>query len=403
MGSTPVILATTNGSGMGHLARQSAIALALREKGHDPLLFSLSTALPLALSLTDQHGQALRGQYCRSYSTGWIPRPQWQHYYQRNLQQIVEQTGAQVVVFDGVVPYPGLLRARRALPQVKFCWCRRGMWQPGLRTWALRAVPFFDAVLEPGDFAAPADRGATASAAATRVAPISLASMVDQLPRQHAANALGLDPQRPTALVTLPFAAAEGIAAAVEQFVAAGWQVALTQGPIGGTTLPEHVVVLRGVFPLVRYLAAFDAAVAAAGYNAVHELLAAAVPTVLIPRTETRTDDQHARASWLGQQGYALHAQPDNPEAIREAIASLTDAQCREQLHQHCLELPSPTGSTQAAQQIVALAARPTLHRTTMSQRTLLAALSARDGLEASIGSGGIDVLRRLTGHRRRE
>ena len=50
-------------------------------------------------------------------------------------------------------------------------------------------------------------------------------------------------------------------------------------------------------------LAAFDGAIAATGYNSVHELLPAQIPTVLISNIRG-TDDQDARAkvvsrSWI--------------------------------------------------------------------------------------------------------
>ena len=51
-----------------------------------------------------------------------------------------------------------------------------------------------------------------------------------------------------------------------------------------------------------RYFAAIDACVAAAGYNAFHELIALAVPSLYVPMPR-RTDDQPARSRWASRGG----------------------------------------------------------------------------------------------------
>ena len=60
--SSPVVLATSNGTGMGHLA-QLAVARALA-KNADPLVFSMSTAVPVIAS----HG--LRGGTAQVVTVG---------------------------------------------------------------------------------------------------------------------------------------------------------------------------------------------------------------------------------------------------------------------------------------------------------------------------------------------
>ena len=61
--------------------------------------------------------------------------------------------------------------------------------------------------------------------------------------------------------------------------------------------VPEGVVALRATYPMSRYFAAFDGAVAAAGYNAYHELIALGVPSLFVPMPRD-TDDQPARARY---------------------------------------------------------------------------------------------------------
>ncbi len=62
--------------------------------------------------------------------------------------------------------------------------------------------------------------------------------------------------------------------------------------------------VLRGLYPMLDVLPAFDAAVSAAGYNSVHELLFAQVPSVLVPFPRV-LDDQERRARDLDAAGAA--------------------------------------------------------------------------------------------------
>lgn len=361
-GRPTIALATSNGTGMGHLARQISVGLSLRQAA-DPLFFSLSRAVPIIA----EHG--FRGEYCPSRERGWMPGVRWQDYLRERLRAFVEEAGVDVVVFDGVVPYNGLLQARTDLPKVQFVWMRRGFWRPGVNTAPLKSSPLFDLVLEPGDLAALGDHGATASATdAVRLPPISLAEHVEPLARAEAAAALGLDPARPTALVTLSSGvlndvATPGTAAVNALLEHPDWQVAVTRTALtqGGVPIsdPSRCVELSGVYPLVRYLAAFDAAVAAGGYNSVHELLYAGIPTLFVPNSSSGTDDQPARTRWLAEAGLALFADEKDLDEVRSQALRLHDDALRARLGEACGELDPPTGSLVAARALLGLSNAP--------------------------------------------
>ena len=71
---------------------------------------------------------------------------------------------------------------------------------------------------------------------------------------------------------------------------------------------------LRATYPMSRYFAAFDAAVAAAGYNAYHELIELGVPSLFVPM-HRETDDQPARARYAEEAGLGLGlSRADDPE-----------------------------------------------------------------------------------------
>ena len=79
-----------------------------------------------------------------------------------------------------------------------------------------------------------------------------------------------------------------------------GWkdlQVVLTKKPIDkdGNSLAPKGLDLKVVryFPLAQVLRAFDAGVCATGYNGVHELLPAQLPTVFVSNIRGTDDKKH--------------------------------------------------------------------------------------------------------------
>lgn len=395
-----IVLATSNGTGMGHLARQAAVGIALGDRA-EPVVFSLSTAV----HVVGRHG--LRAEYCPSHHRGWMPHMVWHRYLGERVGALLEETAARVFVFDGVSPYLGLLRARAAHPDVAFVWVRRGMWRAGANERALAARPFFDLVVEPGDIASDADDGATASLEdAVRVPPITVLEQMPALSRSEAAAALGLDPDRPAALVTLGAGSINDVVTpaveAIRAFLAdPDWQVAVTRAPLAKAGLPPEdaarVRELVDVYPLARYLSAFDAAVSAAGYNAVHELLPARVPTVFVPNTSTATDDQVTRSQWTADVGLALRAD-GSPGSIASAVKGLLDPATRERLKLLCAQLPAHTGASATASLLSDLAQTFDGHRASTGERLRTVDLAARAAAMRGLGPHGTTLVRRALG-----
>jgi hypothetical protein len=398
-----IVLVTSNGTGMGHLTRQLTVALGLGDQARAHV-FSLSLAAPVVTA----HG--LPGEYCPSYDRGWVPRHRWHNYLRDRLVSFCKEVRADAVLFDGVSPYAGILSAKAALPHIPFAWCRRGMWRPDVNITALDASSAFDLVLEPGDLAFAADRGPTSVRTdAIRIPPVTLVEVVDRLPRAEAAAALGLDPDRPTALVTLgsgrlgdPTAAATAV---IEELLSEPrWQVAVTRAGIAKAGLPiahaERVIELHDVYPLARYLNAFDAAVSAAGYNAVHEFLPAAIPTLLVPSPVTATDDQVARAVECSRLGLSLWAHPDDLDAVRTGTRELLKDETRANLSAVCgnqQTLRPATGGTTAGKEMLALierGANPVSRTETRRRRKRRLAHI----VIALLGPRGTDLVRRMLG-----
>lgn len=389
-----VILMTSNGVGMGHLSRQLTVALSGNQQFR-PVIFSLSKALPRVMKaesdgdLSEAAGRDLRYEYCPSRESLWLPQSGWRrlirekyrsyrwHPYLRDrLVALVRETGARAVMFDGVFPYAGLLAARQALPETPFLWVRRGMWKADVSAKQLKPAKLFDEVVEPGDFGSLQGVDLTTTAGVTRTPPISLTDVLGQFDSDHARRALGLDPDRPTLLLAPGSGAlgsVESTATEVRRIVSQldpRWQIAVTKQDIARHTVGgEGIHVLKNVYPLVRYLKAFDAAVSAAGYNSVHELLGAGIPTLFIPSVNHATDDQRRRAEGVAAQGAALvssvdltgttaELSPAGEQALsrgnlhrdlESAVSALFESTTRASLTRACANLERPQGGQSVA------------------------------------------------------
>jgi UDP-N-acetylglucosamine:LPS N-acetylglucosamine transferase len=354
-----IILATSNGVGMGHLARASAIALALKEYAN-PIIVSMAGGIA---EIPEFMG--IRCEYIPGRDRMWMSRDKWDVYLRDRLMALADETGAQVMSFDGVVPYPGVIAAKVSHPKLALVWVRRGLWQKKPQRFVLGLQSqMMDYIVEPGDFARAYDFGPTAERKDARLtSSVSLFQKDTALSRHEARAVLGLDPNRPAVLVQL----GTGDTDVNEKMTAAlagllGWkdlQVILTKQPLDkdGKSLAPVGLDIRVVrhFPLARVLHAFDASVCATGYNGVHELLPAHVPTVFVSNIRG-TDDQEARAQWCHDMGFALRANQADLGDITATVKKLQDADVRTRLSKKCGELPDPTGGAEIAKILYELA-----------------------------------------------
>ncbi|MSO28544.1 MAG: UDP-N-acetylglucosamine--LPS N-acetylglucosamine transferase [Candidatus Planktophila sp.] len=359
MEKTTIILATSNGVGMGHLARASAIALALKEYAN-PIIVSMAGGIAEVPEF-----MGIRCEYIPGRDRLWMSREKWDAYLRDRLLALVDETGAKVLSFDGVVPYPGVIAAKFGNPKLSLVWVRRGLWQKKPQRFVLGLQSkMMDHIVEPGDIARSYDFGPTAVRKdATLTSPVSLFQKADAFTRDEARKILGLDLSRPAVLVQL----GTGDSDVNEKMTAAltgllGWedlQVILTKQPLDkdGKSLAPEGLDIRVVryFPLAKVLHAFDASVCATGYNGVHELLPAQVPTVFVSNIRG-TDDQEARAKWCHDFGFALRADQADLADVIAKVRQLQDPEIRRRLSSKCEELPEPTGGAEIAKILYKLA-----------------------------------------------
>jgi hypothetical protein len=342
------------------------MAIARRLDGLDPLFLTLSGAAPVV------RDQGFPVEYVASYSTpGAGSDWRWSRRLRGRLRAAFSEAAPDVLVFDGAHPYQGLVDALGAARGAKRVWCRRPMWRPGSNRGALAREAFFDAVLEPGEFAASEDRGATVErrGRAKTVAPIVFCDDSDLLPREEAAAELGLDGGATCVLVNLgqgPEVRALAERCVRELAARDGVQVAVLSSAIAaGLDVPDGVVHLEATYPISRYFNAVDAAVAAAGYNAYHELIRFGVPTLFAPM-HRQTDDQAARARFAESSGVGLALAEGAPP--EPALERLLDESARAAMRERLAERRPPNGAGDAAEWLEDLATAPSRPRAPASR-----------------------------------
>lgn len=339
---------SSNGAGMGHLTRLMAMARR-RSPGVRPYVVSMSRAVPVVAD------EGLDYEYIPSRDDLGIGARRWRLIFTERFAEVLLRERPDVVVFDGVYPYEGLLASRSVLPDVRLVWSRRAMWRPGLGHRQLASSDVFDLVIEPGELAHGLDVGATAGRRdALRVGPVTLLDDSDLVTRAEAAAVLGVDPDRPTALVTLGVGAINDVESDLGRVVQAlasvpGLQVVVTRPAIAVSDagLPAGV---HGVwiYPISRYLRAVDLAVAAAGYNSFHELVGHGVPTAFVANTATGMDDQGARARWAAQAGVGIDLPALDAAGVRRVVDELGHPQRRAAMAANLTRVRRPNGAAAA-------------------------------------------------------
>lgn len=345
-----VLFVTTNGTGMGHLTRLLAMATRASE-AIEPLFLSMSSAVPVVA----RYGYGW--EYCPSRDDLDVSARAWNPIFTDRLHEIVRRFEPAALVFDGVVPYDGLGQARQEFPDLRFVWSRRPMWRSGVGVDYLERSSWFDLVIEPGELAAAADRGPTVGRGdAVRVRPITLLDPDDLLDRDQARAELGIDPDAKAVLVTLGAGNYNDLTSDLDVVADAfkrrdGWRVYGTQAAIARQGIARRDITTLSVYPLARYLAAFDMAVVAAGYNSYHETIMAGLPTIFVPKAKG-VDDQHARAHFAAEAGVGLAVDVVERDQLEDAIGSLLDPRHAVRIREQCAARYPGNGADEAVKLI---------------------------------------------------
>ena len=355
-----VLFVSSNGFGLGHLARLLAIARRM-PAGVEPVFATMSQAM----GIVRQAGYP--AEYLPANVFGNADPRDWNGWLSEQFAQILDFHRPAAVVFDGGLPYAGILEAVATREDAGLVWIRRGMWRDIQSNADLLARQrFFDLVIEPADVAAASDRGATVEwrSHALGVPPIALLEDSELFERGEAAARLGLDSSRPAVLIQLGSGANRDIVGMTDEVLKAlsarsTLQPVLLEWLIASAELNlwPGVKRLKG-FPVTKYYRAFDFTISAAGYNSFNEIIAFGLPAIFVSNEHPMLDDQRGRASFAEENGAAYSVPETQLHAIDSFVDAILDDKVQWLMRANCQRLAQPNGAAEAAAAIAALARR---------------------------------------------
>ncbi|SEF11818.1 UDP:flavonoid glycosyltransferase YjiC, YdhE family [Burkholderia sp. WP9] len=325
--ATPRILFfNVNGSGMGHLNRCLAYARRLRGRAR-PFFFSLASAVEII------EGMGFEADYFVSHYWSESSSFAWNSELAIRFGMMLERVRPHMIVFDGTWPFQGFLAACEAYGSPARVWSNRGLLKADGKS-----VPvdesMFDLVIQPGELGATRCESKLAgSGKRVVVPPVCLLEDDELMDRAAARKALGLPANGRFVLFSLGPGNLKDVAGIghglIDVFRAAGFEIVWARAPISvrDVKLPSGVRPVS-VYPLARYLRAFDAFVGAAGYNTCCELVQSRIPALLVPNAQL-ADDQPRRARMVAEVIPAVvsacETDHDRKTAVDELLAMLSE------------------------------------------------------------------------------
>lgn len=351
-----ILFVSSNGIGTGHLTRQLAIANRLPE-GLRPAFFTMSYAKKIA-----SEAGYFTEFFPHHRATGADPA-QWNTDLAEALLEMIVHLRPSILVYDATAVFQGVLTALHTYRDAFSIWIRRPMWQES-HAGFLNGIDHFDAVIEPGELAAEFDHGPTVAQRdqVLRVGPVLHTLPNERLPRLQARADLGMPADATVIALQLGSGNNFNMGPTRRHFLngllqQSGVIVFEMRSPIRrGEALDAPLSdrhIIRELQPSYRYSNAFDAAVSAAGYNAFHENVLGAIPTVFVPNEGAEMDLQINRCLWadLTGCGWLYRRNLDGPR-IGEFVGRLLDKDLRHAVTQRCRSIRWNTGAQQIARYI---------------------------------------------------
>lgn len=298
-----VLFIVPSGAGLGHMSRSLAIAGQLSDYTCDFIVYNDAAYLAADASYRTYHRQSATQIGADSDS--------WRVWETTALSEYIstERPAAVIVDASHIDPYIVNALSDPEAEDTALIWVRREMWRADRQARSAVNGLHADLVIVPGEIA----EGVQASQARQdfsqchEVSPVIFDGPQPPMTRRQARRALGIGRGR-VCLVSLGAwqpdrVRDEIIAAARARRVRLAW----ARSPLAGVAQGADVIGGQiSLYPLSRYLEAFDGVISAAGYNSFHELmLRFARPVLFLPVDQSGLDDQVARARFAAQKGMA--------------------------------------------------------------------------------------------------
>jgi UDP:flavonoid glycosyltransferase YjiC (YdhE family) len=344
-----ILLFNINGSGMGHMSTCLAYANRLRGRAR-PVFFSLASAIEMI------HDMGFEADYFVSRFWSRASAWAWDRQLALRLGLLFERVRPEVVVFDGTWPYRGLREAAAAYGVPRLVWSNLTLYKQGMHKVPVRESDF-DLVIQLGELGSTfsVEREAMPGRKVT-IPPVTLLKDHELLDRIAARDALGLNREGRYALFSLGPGNLKDVSGIgrglIDEMKERGYTVVWTRAPISvsDVALPDDVIPVT-VYPLVRFMHAFDVFVGAAGYNTSCEVLQSGVPTLFVPNTMV-ADDQTRRAEMVAKTAPAVVSPCETPEQRARAVERLLALNRGAQRGAAAFDL---SGAERAADEILAL------------------------------------------------
>lgn len=345
-----VLFVTSNGAGLGHLTRVSAIQ---KELGARSKIYTLSSGFKkLDLPPDDLI-------YFPSYGTLGMGKEEWNAALTDHFGAILKVYKPKVVVFDGTFIYHGVY-SQCFQNRTTLVWMRRGCWKEEVATSSdqyRNPHRYCDEVVVPGDYGEKRVELDSCRVPAAFFDPVIVSSPSAQYDRQTAKNELGLDADKKYVLIQLGAGNINDIqcdiSVILDQLSGTGFYPVMLNNPVSNseaTGVGDIVIINK--YPISPFYKAFDAVVMAAGYNSVQEAVSHRLNALLIPNLDTATDDQLRRA--INSSKFEGIDYVDSKDNLREKLCSLLrQAELDPQQSDTVVNpIPEPRGAYQIARYI---------------------------------------------------
>ena len=346
-----ILFFNINGSGLGHLSR--CLAYARRIEGRaKPYFLSLASAIEIIHEMGFEADYFVSTFWSRSHINAWNRE------LAIRVGLMLEEVRPAAVVFDGTWPFHGFMDACDAYGVPLKIWSNRGLHKEDAEPVPVKESAF-DLVIQPGEIGTvfTVERAEQPGRKVT-TPPVTLLRDEELLDREKAREALGLDRKGRYALFSLGPGNLKDVSeiarGLLEEMRGCGFTVVWARAPISvrDVSLPNDVMPVS-LFPLVRYMRAFDMFAGAAGYNTCCEVIQSGVPSLLIPNMQV-IDDQARRAAMTSRHARVVVSPCETPEQRSEAVSQLLDTDLGS-AQRPAIEL---NGSERAAGEIMALVER---------------------------------------------